>query len=56
MKKGGDWIKRVNEDVDDPDRTDILKLIENMQDRERSISFICFDSLKNQVISDGFKY
>ena len=55
-KRLADWIKRVNEDVDDPDRTDILKLIEHMQDRERSISFIFFASLKNQVISDGFKY
>ena len=55
-KRLADWIKRVNEDVDDPDRTDILKLIEHMQDRERSISFICFALLKNQVISDGFKY
>jgi hypothetical protein len=32
-----DWIKRVNEDIDEPDRTDILKLIEHMQDRERAI-------------------
>jgi hypothetical protein len=46
-KRLADWIKRVNEDVDEPDRTDILKLIEDMQDRERSISFICFASLKN---------
>ena len=55
-KSLADWIKRVNEDINEPDRIDILKLIEHMQDRERSISFICFASLKNQVISDGFKY
>ena len=36
-KRLADWIKRVNEDVDEPDRTDILKLIEHMQDRERAI-------------------
>jgi hypothetical protein len=34
------WIKRVNEDVDEPDRTDILKLIEHMQDKERAILWI----------------
>ncbi len=36
-KKLVDWIKRVNDDVDEPDRTDILKLIEQMQDKERAI-------------------
>jgi hypothetical protein len=46
-KRLADWIKRVNDDVDEPDRTDILKFNEHMQDRERSISFICFASLKN---------
>jgi integrase/recombinase XerD len=35
-----DWIKRVNENVDEPDRTDILKLIEHMQDKERAILWI----------------
>ena len=39
-KRLADWIKRVNEDVDEPDRTDILKLIEHMQDRERAILWI----------------
>jgi site-specific recombinase XerD len=39
-KRLEDWIKRVNEDIDEPDRTDILKLIEHMQDRERSILWI----------------
>ena len=47
QKRLRDRIKRVNEDVNEPDRTDILKFIEHMQDRERSISFICFASLKN---------
>jgi len=39
-KKLADWIKKVNEDVDEPDRTDILKLIEHMQDKERAILWI----------------
>jgi integrase/recombinase XerD len=39
-KKLADWLKRVNEDISDPDKTDILKLIEHMQDRERSILWI----------------
>ena len=39
-KRLADWIKRVNEDVDEPDRTDILKLIEHMQDKERAILWI----------------
>jgi len=34
------WIKRVNEDLLGPDKTDILKLIEYMQDREKSILWI----------------
>jgi proline dehydrogenase len=34
-KRLADCIKRVNEDVDEPDRTDILKLIEHVQDREK---------------------
>jgi integrase/recombinase XerD len=38
-KKLVDWIKKVN-DLDDPDKTDILKLIEHMQDKERSILWI----------------
>jgi rhodanese-related sulfurtransferase len=40
LKRLADWIKRVNEDVDEPDRTDILKLIEYMQDKERAILWI----------------
>ena len=39
-KRLTDWTKRVNEDVDEPDRTDILKLIEHMQDKERAILWI----------------
>jgi integrase/recombinase XerD len=39
-KRLADWIKRVNEDVNEPDRTDILKLIEHMQDKERAILWI----------------
>jgi hypothetical protein len=39
-KRLADWIKRVNEDVHEPDRTDILKLIEHMQDNERAILWI----------------
>jgi hypothetical protein len=39
-KRLADWIKRVNEDVDERDRIDILKLIEHMQDKERDILWI----------------
>lgn len=34
------WIQRVKTDLKDPDRTDVLKLIEHMQDRERGILWI----------------
>jgi hypothetical protein len=34
------WIKRVSIDLEDPDRTDVLKLVEYMQDRERAILWI----------------
>jgi hypothetical protein len=34
------WIKRVSTDLEDPDRTDVLKLVEYMQDRERAILWI----------------
>ena len=34
------WIQRVNTDLQDPDRTDVLKLAEHMQDRERAILWI----------------
>jgi integrase/recombinase XerD len=34
------WIKRVNSDLDEPDRSDILKLVEHMQERERAILWI----------------
>ncbi|MDQ4014061.1 MAG: hypothetical protein M3146_10110 [Thermoproteota archaeon] len=34
------WIQRVNDELEEPDRTDVLKLIEHMQDRERAILWI----------------
>ncbi|MFZ0512677.1 MAG: hypothetical protein WAM14_13805 [Candidatus Nitrosopolaris sp.] len=34
------WINRINADLEEPDRTDVLKLVENMQDRERAILWI----------------
>jgi site-specific recombinase XerD len=34
------WIKRVNTDLEEPDRVDILKLVEHMQDRERAVLWI----------------
>jgi site-specific recombinase XerD len=34
------WIKRVYTDLKEPDRTDVLKLVEHMQDRERAILWI----------------
>jgi hypothetical protein len=34
------WIKRVNTDLEESDKTDVLKLIEDMQDRERAILWI----------------
>jgi hypothetical protein len=35
-----DWLEKVNDDIDKPDKADILKLIEHMQDKERSILWI----------------
>ena len=34
------WIQRVNGELEEPDKTDILKLVEHMQDRERAILWI----------------
>ncbi|MGC1931063.1 MAG: tyrosine-type recombinase/integrase [Candidatus Nitrosopolaris sp.] len=34
------WINRINTDLEEPDRTDVLKLVEKMQDRERAILWI----------------
>jgi hypothetical protein len=34
------WINRINNDLKDSDRIDVLKLVEHMQDRERSILWI----------------
>jgi hypothetical protein len=34
------WIQRVYAELEEPDKTDILKLIEHMQDREKAILWI----------------
>ncbi len=34
------WINRVNTDLKESDRSNVLKLVEHMQDRERSILWI----------------
>jgi hypothetical protein len=34
------WINRINNDLNESDRDDVLKLVEHMQDRERSILWI----------------
>jgi len=34
------WIKRVNSDLEETDRVDVLNLIQNMQDRERAVLWI----------------
>ena len=34
------WINRINNDLKESDRIDVLKLVEHMQDRERSILWI----------------
>jgi integrase len=34
------WVQRVNTELEDPDKTDVLKLIEHMQERERAILWI----------------
>jgi integrase/recombinase XerD len=34
------WIRRVNTDLEEPDRIDVLKLVEHMQDRERAVLWI----------------
>ncbi len=40
-KRLADWIKRVNENVDEPDRTDILKLLVKMiKDIEMTVVFL----------------
>ena len=33
-------IKRVNNDLEEPDRTDFVRLVKHMQDRERAILWI----------------
>lgn len=34
------WIKRINSDLEEPDRSDVLQLVEHMQERERAILWI----------------
>ena len=34
------WLKRIDTDLEEPDRTDVLNLVEKMQDRERAILWI----------------
>jgi site-specific recombinase XerD len=34
------WIQRVNVELEEPDKSDVLKLVEHMQDRERAILWI----------------
>ena len=31
------WTKRIDIDLQEPDRTDVLKLVRHMQDKDRSI-------------------
>src|SRR5574339_510460 len=34
------WIEKINTDLDESDKNDVLRLVEHMQDRERSILWI----------------
>ncbi len=34
------WIKRIASDLEEPDRSDVLQLVEHMQERERAILWI----------------
>ena len=34
------WIKRISSDLEEPDRSDVLQLVEHMQERERAILWI----------------
>jgi site-specific recombinase XerD len=34
------WIKRISLDLEEPDRSDVLQLVEHMQERERAILWI----------------
>lgn len=34
------WIKRISSDLEEPDRSDVLQLVENMKERERAILWI----------------
>ncbi|HSF50413.1 MAG TPA: site-specific integrase [Nitrososphaeraceae archaeon] len=34
------WMNRIHSDLEEPDRSDVLQLVENMQERERAILWI----------------
>jgi hypothetical protein len=34
------WTNRIDIDLPEPDKTDVLKLVQHMQDKERSILWI----------------
>ena len=34
------WIKRISSDFEEPDKSDVLQLVEHMQERERAILWI----------------
>lgn len=34
------WIKRISSDLEEPDKSDVLQLVEHMQERERAILWI----------------
>jgi integrase/recombinase XerD len=40
QKKLAYWIKRIDTDLLEPDRSDVLKLVRHMQDRDRSVLWI----------------
>jgi Phage integrase, N-terminal SAM-like domain len=40
QKKLAYWTKRMDTDLQEPDRTDVLKLVQHMQDKDRSILWI----------------
>jgi integrase/recombinase XerD len=39
-KKLAYWINRIDTDLEEPDRSDVLKLVQHMQDRDRSVLWI----------------
>jgi hypothetical protein len=40
QKKLAYWTNRIDTDFQEPDRTDVLKLVQHMQDKDRSILWI----------------